>query len=400
MQHSTNRNYFYLYGIRFCSSATVWLDFILIFSTLTFIFSVQAQTLALAAALYGFPSLILGPYIGSLPDRYSPRAIIATSFCIRSVAALCLFQACSLETFLAFIALKGFSNMGSTPAEVVLTTRLLRPEDIVKNSSLVSITDQTLKIIVPLAAGFSIGLSSSSYAFLLSALISLKGLFFVWLLTPENPSMNKGEPRRIKSNFQDVWIFFCSDKATQVFLACVLIQSGALGLYDSLLSLFMKELSLSSASFGYVVSATALGGIIAGLAFPKLYRYHFLSCATVASSAFGICLSVVATVGFHPELFNLHLFPLFFLLAGLAYGLTSQGFTSTLQLRCPEEILGTAFSTARSCSITLFIVLPVAGAWLAGVTSTSSVILIAGLLTLISAVFLHIHYRNFENPDV
>ncbi|MNE10934.1 Major Facilitator Superfamily protein [compost metagenome] len=124
MESIRTRQYSCLYGIRFCSSATVWLDFILIFSTLTFIFHAQAETLALAAALYGIPSLILGPYIGSLPDRYPPHAIIAVSFCLRAVTTICLFQASSLDIFLAFIALKGLSNLGSTPAEIVLTTNL------------------------------------------------------------------------------------------------------------------------------------------------------------------------------------------------------------------------------------------------------------------------------------
>ncbi|MDD2006678.1 hypothetical protein NPS31_25390, partial [Pseudomonas putida] len=105
MQRLATSQYFYLYGIRLCSSATVWLDFILIFSTLTFIFNAQAQTLALAAALYGLPSLILGPYIGSLPDRYSPRAIVAVSFCIRAITATCLSHAVDLNIFLFFITL-------------------------------------------------------------------------------------------------------------------------------------------------------------------------------------------------------------------------------------------------------------------------------------------------------
>ncbi len=400
MQSLTTRQYCYLYGTRLCSSATVWLDFILIFSTLTFIFNAQAQTLALAAALYGVPSLILGPYIGSLPDRYSPRAIIAVSFCTRAITAICLLQASSLEFFLLFITLKGLSNLGSTPAEIVLTTRLLPPESIIKNTSLVSITDQTIKIIAPLAAGLSISWSNSTYGFLISALISINGLIFVWLLKPEITHTKRRGTIKNKSNLHEVLDFFVAHTTAQAFLLCMLIQSAALGTYDSLLSLFMKELSLSSASFGQVVSATAIGGIIAGLAFPKLYRRHFLLCATVASSIFGVCLSIVATAGLNPEIIKPYSFPILFLIAGFAYGLTSQGFTSTLQLTCPSKILGTAFSTARSCSISLFIVLPAAGAWLAGVTSTASVIMTAGLLTLISAGILHIYYLTHETSDV
>ncbi|WP_080956840.1 MULTISPECIES: MFS transporter [Pseudomonas] len=400
MQTLATRQYCYLYGIRLCSSATVWLDFILIFSTLTFIFDAEAHTLALAAALYGVPSLIFGPYIGSLPDRYSPRAIIAVSFCVRAITATCLLLASNLELFLLFISLKGLSNLGSTPAEIVLTARLLPPTSIIKNTSLVSITDQTIKIIAPLAAGLSITWSNSTYGFLISAGISLNGLIFVWLLSSQKIHAEKFGETKHKPNLNEVLKFFASNTTAQAFLLCMLVQSAALGIYDSLLSLFMKELSLSSASFGQVVSATAIGGIIAGLAFPQIYRRHFLLCATVASSIFGVCLCVVATVGLIPEIITPYSFPILFLIAGFAYGLTSQGFTSTLQLTCPSRILGTAFSTARSCAISLFIVLPAAGAWLAGITSTASVIMTAGLLTLISAGILHIYYLTREASDV
>ncbi len=396
MKRLATSQYFYLYGIRLCSSATVWLDFILIFSTLTFIFNAQAQTLALAAALYGLPSLILGPYIGSLPDRYSPRAIVAVSFCIRAITAICLSHAVDLNIFLFFITLKGLSNLGSTPAEIVLTARLLPPESIIKNTSLVSITDQTIKIIAPLAAGLSISWSNSTYGFLISAAISINGLFFVWLLKSGDIHTGRRGKTKQQSNLREVINFFVSQTTVQAFLLCMLIQSTALGIYDSLLSLFMKELSLSSTSFGQAVSATAIGGIISGLAFPILYRRHFLVCATVASSIFGVCLCIVAIAGLNPEIVKPHSFPILFLIAGFAYGLTSQGFTSTLQIKCPSEILGRAFSTARSCSISLFIVLPAAGAWLAGITSTASVIMTAGLLTLISAGILHIYYLTHE----
>lgn len=213
MQTLATRQYCYLYGIRLCSSATVWLDFILIFSTLTFIFDAEAHTLALAAALYGVPSLIFGPYIGSLPDRYSPRAIIAVSFCIRAITATCLLLASNLELFLLFISLKGLSNLGSTPAEIVLTARLLPPQSIIKNTSLVSITDQTIKIIAPLAAGLSITWSNSTYGFLISAGISLNGLIFVWLLSSQKKHAENFGKTKHKPNLNEVLKFFVDRKS-------------------------------------------------------------------------------------------------------------------------------------------------------------------------------------------
>ena len=58
--------YGYLCGVRLSSSVTLWVDFILIFTVLTFAYDASPKTLGYAAALYGLPTLFLGPLIGVL----------------------------------------------------------------------------------------------------------------------------------------------------------------------------------------------------------------------------------------------------------------------------------------------------------------------------------------------
>ena len=394
-----NINYLILCGVRFSSSATLWLDFILIFTTLTFIFDAPPQTLALAASLYGIPALLLGPYLGSLADRLDARQIIFAGFCIRFAAACSLFSAPSMDYFLIFTTLKGISNLGTTAAEVVLTQKLLLPSQIVKNTSVVSIMDQTLKISAPLAAGLLTGLSTKPIGFLISAGFCVIGLVLVARLPPPDKTPIAVAPTAPKYRIRLGLEYFHKYLIAQVFLYCVLLQSAALGLYDSLLGLLLKEHGYDSASFGLVVSATALGGILAGFAFPHLYSLQSRRCATVASFLFGLAILMAGLIGVFPQWFALTPMSVLFLLAGFAYGLTSQGLTTTLQLTCSTNHLGAIFATTRTLSIFLFISFPVLGGWLAGLFGTAAVIITAGAATIVSACALHFRFRDRQSTD-
>ncbi|MCE5983357.1 MFS transporter [Pseudomonas sp. LF19] len=394
MQQISTKNYFSLCGIRFCSSVVLWLDFILIFSTLTFIFDASAQTLALAASLYGIPALLFGPYLGSLADRFNPCIIISVSFCIRFIASCALFVAPSVELFLAFTMLKGLSNLGSTAAEVVLTRNLLTAPQIIRNTSLIMIIDQTVKIVSPLAAGILTGLSFKSAGFLLSAFVCLCGLLFVTLLSARIMRSEATCPLIPKTSNRQIYNFFKKQLTARIFLMCILSQSAALGLYDSLLSLLLKGNGQSATSFGVIVSATALGGIFAGFLFPRLYRSGSRICSTIASMCFGLAVLAVGSLSFFPAYFELNLLSLLFLLAGFAYGLTTQGLTTTLQLTCPPNKLGTTFATVRTLSIALFISFPILGGWLAELANIASVLLAAGISTTLIACTLHITHRT------
>lgn len=393
MQKANSKEYFSLCGVRFCSSVVLWLDFILIFSTLTFVFDAPAKTLALAATLYGIPALLFGPYLGSLADRYDPRLIITISFGIRFFAACALFFAPTVEVFLAFIALKGLSNLGSTAAEIVLTKSLLTTSQIVKNTSIVTIMDQSIKVLSPIIAGFMTSLTVKSAGFLVSAAFCVVGLLCIATLIQTKPNIVRSiKSERTSRRF--IFSYFRRHTTAKIFLLCVLIQSAALGLYDSLLGLFLKNHGEDAKSFGIIVSATAVGGICSGLAFPKLYTKKNRHCSTIASTCFGVSLCAVGIVSFFPYFFSISLLSSLFFIAGFAYGLTSQGFTATLQLTCTANRLGATFATTRTLSIALFISFPVLGGWLAEISSTAYVLISAGSLTTLFACVLHSVYTN------
>lgn len=393
MQTLSRTGYLYLCGIRLSSSVVLWLDFILIFTTLTFTFNASASSIALAASLYGLPALFLGPYLGSLADRFDPGKILAVGFFARFLTALALFSASSVELFLTFTALKGLANLGSTSAEVVLTRRLLADAQIVKNNSIVTVMDQIVKVLSPLVAGLLTSLTFKSSGFLLSAIFSIAGIFFIIILISMRRELMSAHAAARQQRTTSFYSFFSDHPGPRLFLLCLLIQAGALGLYDSMLGLLLKELGHGSAAFGMIVSFTAVGGITAGVIFPKVYALTRFSCCLFSTLLFGSSITAVGLISFYSIPAELILFSFFFTTAGVAYGLTSQGFTTTLQINCPRSSLGSIFATTRSLSIALFITCPILGGWLAGFTNISTVLLTAGSATVMLALVLWILNR-------
>jgi MFS family permease len=374
---------------------TFWVDFILIFTVLTFGYDASPQTLGYAAALYGIPTLFLGPLIGTLADHISPVKFLLISFTFRFIVACLLFGADSEYIFLALVCLKGISNLGSGAAEIILTRKLLSNKDLVSNISLITIMDQFIKICSPLAAGIIASMSDKAYGFLISAFFSLSGVFCVILLSvnTRQKEIHESEKRSFGS-LKALKVLLDTGPSTQLFFICALIQSAVLGCYDSLLSLHIKNIGLDAYAFGVIVSSTALGGIIAGLSFKLVYPHRIFFCSTLALLAFG---AMVATAGLLTEPGNfatLTILVLVFSIAGYAYGLTSLAFGLTLQKYCPLPNLGTVSATARSLMLIFMITGPIFGAWLSTFVSIGGVFFVSGVSAIFCGALLHIKYRD------
>ncbi|EEP95767.1 hypothetical protein yaldo0001_28780 [Yersinia aldovae ATCC 35236] len=87
---------------------------------MSFHFNASAYLLGIAAALYGFPGLLLGPFIGQMADRHSPAVILLTSAYGRFIASIWLAVSTHHELFLLGVFLKMISNLGMIPAEQIL----------------------------------------------------------------------------------------------------------------------------------------------------------------------------------------------------------------------------------------------------------------------------------------
>lgn len=119
---------------------------------------------------------------------------------------------------LFFVLIKGFSNLGASAAEMVVTRKTLDDEDLLRNTSLVTIFDQAVKIFSPALAGIIAIRTEQSAAFLFSSISALAGGIFAFLLASHSSGIERYTAvYRSHGDFAALKILFCKNNIVLFF---------------------------------------------------------------------------------------------------------------------------------------------------------------------------------------
>ncbi|VVE54252.1 Multidrug resistance protein MdtL [Pandoraea communis] len=382
-------NYPRLLASRSVGAAILWIDFTLIFENLAFRWNADAVSVGLAMMLYGLPGVLFGPWLGAYADRVCPWRLLRWSYVVRVLSAIALWQAPTLDIFLACVALKGLSNIAPAPAEQQLFRHLLDDNALPANAGRVTLIDQITKLVAPLVAAFTAYAGFSGFT--ISAALGVAGFLLVsGSRTPINTGVHHSTQRT-----RPLWTVFHSilrDHAVlrRVFIV-TLCQAFILGFYDALLSLFLKARGYPDGTFGSIVGCTAAGAMIGAFVFRHAVRLcKSTTLLATSCSLFGLTILIPAVMVYADVTVPLPLMLCLWIGNGLGYGLGVMLMMVTFQRECPRETLGTVTSTGRSLQLLVLITAPLAGGALSSVTSIELVFLVAG----VSAVGLGLFARS------
>ncbi|WP_432261466.1 MFS transporter [Cupriavidus sp. TMH.W2] len=377
-----------LVAARAISAIVLWLDFTLIFSLLSFQWRAEAMVVGLASALYGLPGLIVGPYLGSLADRSNPVHMLIGSYLARAITSGLLIFAPNVHIFVVLVLLKGLANVGAMPAEQVLIRSMLSREQAVENAGIMSAVDQLTKISAPLVAATMTGLFRPESGLWLSTILAFFGIgCLCWLL----PCSHKVDATRraagkagqfgallalLRENIQFRFAFFS-----------VVLLSAVLGLYDPLLTLFLRGQVMPASTFGLIVSCTAGGGLCGALIFRRVYVRHGQRLAATGLAGFGLTVLLPGILASQDVAIPASLLLVLWALNGCFYGLSAMSFGVAVQQQCPQEYIGNISAAARSVQLAALVLGPLLGASMAqrlGIplvfVTSGSVAAIVGLL--------------------
>ncbi|WP_057446994.1 MFS transporter [Pseudomonas syringae group genomosp. 3] len=380
---------------RVVSSCAIWIDFVLIFSLASYFWHSTPTTVGATAALYGLPGLLIGPFIGRLADRTSPVKVLYISYVARGLTSIGLAFAPSWELFLLFVFFKGVSNLAATPAEQILLKLSLKDAQIASGVSFLAVVDQVVKIGAPLIAATMAQFFFAQSGFLFSAVLAIIGMLILLMFSLFSKAFATAEctvskPIRFRLLLATIHKNFFLKLAFYVALT----QSLILGIYDPLLALLLKQLGFTSGSFGVIVSCTASGGIIGAIIFRKyLSSFNPIILTAASLCGFGFTVFVPGAIylaGFTPPMALLCFLWVF---NGAFYAISALFFVTTMQKQCAVEIIGTVSASARSIMISVMVIGPIIGSWLASFTSIGFVFFASGFLAISSGICLLISPR-------
>ena len=352
---------------RMFNSISVWVDFTLIFSVLSFHYNASPGVLGAAAALYGLPGLFAGPFIGALVDRKSPALVMLCGAFGRLVTSLGLAFASNEGVFVAWVLAKGISNLGTMPAEQIAIRRLLSEAQIVSTVALTSIVDQCTKILSPLLAAALPSTLHSQGGFALTGVLAL---FSMWCAVGVAGAIGWRNPsascQRHYSNFASFRRVLAERPALASALGLVLTFSAILGLYDSLVVVLLRDHGLPANSFGSIVSCTAIGAVACGIVLKKMLT-RVSESKSMAWFLAGFSATVVSAglLALTVTELSLTLLCLLWCINGFCYGGGVMAYAVSLQRESPRDSLGIVSASARSLQLAALVIGPVVGSWLA-----------------------------------
>jgi MFS family permease len=392
--------YAHLLLLRAIGSIILWTDFTLIFSNITYYWRADSTTIGVASALYGLPGLLLGPYFGKLADNHHPVSVLTASYAFRAATSLLLMLSPNINVFILLVFLKGISNLGSAPAEQVLTRQLLGPAQLIENARWVTLIDQSLKVTAPLIAAAMTLLHRPEYGFVLPSLLALVALLVLYRLNRTCVTRTNLENQRKHPQFRALIELLSLNATFRFSLIASLIQTAVLGLYDPLLALFLKEQAFSPATFGTIVSCTAAGGIGAALLFKRIFvSINPTQVVAIGLMGFGLTVAVPGGLASLRCLTSEYVLFTFWLANGCFYGITAMSFGVIMQATSPSHSLGTISATARSAQLAALVSGPLVGSILASVSSIPAVFMMSGATAILAGATLYAH-QLLSQPEL
>jgi hypothetical protein len=377
---------------RLFTSLVAWIDFTLIFSILSFNLEADALTIGMATALYGLPGLVLGPGFGTLADRHDPFAVLFSSYAVRCGSSLLLIFTADVPLFLLLVFIKGIANLGAMPAEQRLLQRMLSHDQQAPNASIMAVVDQAAKIAAPLVGATFASLRLPGSGFGLSVVLSLAGAFSLLHVrrrirspapgrqsaparsdAPVRPEAGPGHasphvhpppPQSSQRTRQHALMALMRDSLEfrLAFIAAT-AQTAVLGIYDPLLALFLKDQGMPAATFGLIVSATAVGGIVGAVGF-RVVRANARIGIGHGVTGFGFTIVVPGLLAAAGVPLPPGLMLVLWLGNGAAYAVTMMRFGVALQHLCPASVIGSVSATTRSLQMGALVAGPMVGAHL------------------------------------
>lgn len=373
---------------RCISCIILWMDFTLVFSILAFTRGASTATIGLAASLYGFPGLFLGPWIGALTDRLPPITALSASYLLRAIASLGIIFSTKPAAMLAMIFLQGVSNICAMPAEQVLVKSLLRRDQMILNVQIVTVIDQSAKIGAPILGGLIAQRIGPSAGFWLSAWLvvpALACLGFLRRMASDRIHLRNRAQSYVAVGGQ-IWQLLQVDGIYRLAFTAMLTQTAVLALYDPLLAMFLKGLGCGPEVFGQIVSATAIGGIGGAIIFKSVSDRVGRRLALLSLTGFGASVLIPGLLALLGSSVSTPGLLGFWIINGCCYGITAMYFGVTQQLRCPAESIGAVASTARSAQLAALVAGPLFGAALASLLGIAGVLTLAGAAAITLAL--------------
>ena len=272
----------------------------------------------LVAMLGTVPIMILALLGGVVADRFPKRRVLfvtQTSAMIIALllATVVLSDVVSLTHVMIASTLLGMTAAFDIPCRQAFVVDLVGKQDLMSAIALNSASFNSSRIIGPGVAGLIIGAVGVGACFLING-VSYLALIFALVMMRLATSPVVASATRARSTVRAGLAYVAANRRMRALLLMIAFASVfGFPFYVLLPVIARNVLGLGSVEFGWMVSAAALGAVVAALGLATLGRNIPKGrVITIAAPTFGVCVSLLGLVRSFPLLLVLLMITGFF----------------------------------------------------------------------------------------
>ena len=289
--------------------------------------------------------VVLGPYGGSLADRWNLRTTLIGTNVLQALALVPLLAVDSQRIWPVFAvsAVQAAIAQVNNPASFALFPRIVDGEQLVEANAAASTGGAVARLIGSPVGGIAVAAGGLTTVVVIDALTFVVGAIAIMSIpdrvirrTPSAADESPATDTSVRAGLREVR----SRPEVMALLAIQTVANLAFAAFPVLFIVFVDEqLSGDGTEIGLIRGMSAFGGIVAGLVIGRYARRHHPARLMVG----GYLLFGLFALGFinaPPFTKQLWVYLLLFGITGFPNVASSIGFRTTAQRLCPPEVLG------------------------------------------------------------
>lgn len=404
-----NKGFITLMVAQAISSIGDWLSMIAVITLVGLKWSASPMEISLIILCLAVPMAVLGPFTGTLADRFNRKRLMILSDLIR--AGLILILAIANTIWVVYFCLFTIGILSSffVPAKNGKLKELVPQDDMKSAMAITSMIDSSTKVLGPLLSGALVTVFGAKTVFLIDSFtfIASAGLIFLLPKGRQTKPLNNDATEQTSPSFKTEMLLGFTFIKTKLHLLVGMFFLGfsllILQLSDSQIIVLMRELpSVSPDLFGYIVTASGIGMLGSGMLLAKKTDYQAYKLMLIGVCGIGVSFGLMA-VFTHYEIGSSNMWgPTLGFLAGFTATLVFVPFQTAVQLDTPVHLTGRVFGVINSVTTTATIIGPLLGGYLATVLGVVPTFIISASLLILLAIigYLAKNEINRRNQDV